>query len=62
MKTIVCDKCGKVMLLPFMKFPPPEMYELIGGPDGGLTLGLCVECGHELIEAVRKARDEEWRG
>lgn len=29
---------------------------------GGLTLELCVECGQELIEAVRKARDEEWRG
>lgn len=59
MKAIVCDKCGKVVLLedgkPFM-FAPIGIYRLDNEKDG-TVLELCTECGDELIAAVRKTKD-----
>lgn len=61
MKAIVCDKCGKVMLLederPYL-VSPAGVYRLIGERDCH-SLDLCEDCACELIEAVRRTKDGE---
>ena len=59
MKAIVCDKCGKVVLLedekPYM-CNPIGVYTLYkGGSDE--VIELCEECGNDLISEVRKTRE-----
>lgn len=59
MKAYVCDKCGKVILLederPYMM--PSGVYQLIGDTDK-MHLDLCEECANELVEAVRRAKED----
>lgn len=61
MKAIVCDKCGKVVLLedtaPYM-YAPIGIYRLSNERDGSV-LELCEDCGNELIAAVRRTKDGE---
>lgn len=55
MKAIVCDKCGKVVLLedngPYMY--PSGVYRLVNDERKEKTLDLCEDCAGELVEAVR---------
>lgn len=59
MKAYVCDKCGKVILLederPYMV--PIGVYQLIGDTDK-MHLDLCEECANELVEAVRRVKED----
>lgn len=59
MKAIVCDKCGKVVLLednvPIF-YAPIGIYRLESQKDGTM-LELCEDCGNELISAVRKQKE-----
>ena len=55
MKAVVCDKCGKVILLPDGKDtydPENGVFHLYG--DGFTAIDLCRECTDELVAAVRK--------
>lgn len=56
MKAIVCDKCGKVSLIPedsITYCPENGVYYLVSD-DGKRKLDLCEECAEELMAAVRK--------
>ena len=61
MKAIVCDKCGKVVLLeedvPYA-FIPVGMYRLIND-KGNEKFELCQECGDEMLAYVRMTRGGE---
>ena len=55
MKAIVCDKCGKVILLPDDRHtydPENCVCQLYVG--GGPVIDLCKECADELVASVRK--------
>lgn len=58
MRAIVCDKCGKTMLLedntPY-SYSPVGAYRLVNDKDN-VTLDLCEGCANELLEAVRKMK------
>lgn len=57
MKAIVCDKCGKVTLLPDVGYeygPPNGVFRLYDAGSGNVELDLCQECVDELMAAVRK--------
>ena len=57
MRAIVCDKCGKVVLLDdkdgFEFHTHTKIYRLIGDHREARDLDLCDDCANELIEAVR---------
>lgn len=56
MKAIVCDKCGKVILIPEdsgIYDPETGVYCLINSKDKR-NLDLCEECAEELMALVRK--------
>ena len=61
MKAIVCDKCGKVVLIPD-KEPAfgtkTGLYRLVSMNDGNVIVDLCEECKKELMDAVRRNVDE----
>lgn len=54
MNAIVCDKCGKVMLLEDRTCFPYPAYRLLP-PDrsGAVALDLCEECAEALVSEVR---------
>ncbi len=55
MRAIVCDKCGKVILLPDdgpTYALPNGVVRIVGSEIGDIDL--CVECANELKAAVRK--------
>lgn len=58
MKAIVCDKCGKVVLLedkyPLGKAEGIHCLTLNNDYDRESKLDLCQECAEELMAAVRK--------
>ena len=57
MKAIVCDKCGKVILLEENRYEYSTnsgVYHLIGGAKIGRELDLCESCAEELMAAVRE--------
>lgn len=54
MKGIVCDKCGKIVLLEDKK-PyeyPCGIYRLIGDSDN-IVLDICEDCSKEFFELLR---------
>lgn len=57
MKAIVCDKCGKVILI-----PDEIVYEYATGINRlsmmtkRLEIDLCDECADELVAAVREGK------
>lgn len=57
MKAIVCDKCGKVVLLPDAPTAAPTGINRLFMPKKGFDLDLCDECTDELIAAVRKENE-----
>lgn len=56
MKAIVCDQCGKVVLLEDGEplFGAKGMCRLTGDIFGRGVLDLCEECANKLIAATRK--------
>ena len=57
MKAIVCDKCGKVILLEDGRYEygtGSGAFHLIGGKFADSLLDLCEDCVEELMTAVRK--------
>ena len=58
-KAIMCDKCGKIMLLdddhPYAA--PAGLYRLICSSKRE-EIDLCDECGKELTETLRTTRGE----
>lgn len=57
MKAIVCDKCGKVILLPdepSALFPRGTARLIMVGSQE--ELDVCQECADELFAAVRKGK------
>ena len=58
MKAIVCDKCGKVVLLPDAPTAAPTGINRLVMPKKDFDLDLCDECTDELIAAVRKENDD----
>jgi hypothetical protein len=58
MKAIVCDCCGKVMLLESQFRWPETVYTLSkGGSESDLDL--CKECAENLTKAIRKGVGED---
>ena len=57
MRAVICDKCGKVMLLADKEFYPEPGYHLISSGAGRVDLDLCDECADELIAAVRDQKE-----
>jgi hypothetical protein len=61
MKAIVCDKCGKVVLIPDNGpafCTETGIYRLVSMNDGNGIVDLCEECKKELMDAVRRNVDE----
>lgn len=58
-KAIMCDKCGKIALLDDNKpyIYPCGIYRLITDKDDSV-LDLCEACAAELVEAVRRTKEE----
>lgn len=60
MKAIVCDKCGKVILLeddrPYCY--PSGIYRLVNERGGAKELDLCEDCAGELVEVLRRMDGE----
>ena len=57
MKAIVCDKCGKVVLLPDAPTAFPTGINRLSMPSKDCDIDLCDECTDELIAAVRKENE-----
>lgn len=57
MRAIVCDRCGKVMLLPDDRLWTDEGYTL-RGMKKELNLDLCEECAEELVKATREVKEQ----
>lgn len=53
MRAIVCDCCGKVMLLEDNHYSPEGIHHLTGCILGRSDLDLCTECAEKLIKATR---------
>ena len=55
MRAIVCDCCGKVVLLAEDEGyrEPENMHRLSGRIIGRSELDLCTECAEKLIQATR---------
>lgn len=51
MRGIVCDKCGKVVLLEAFEYPT-GIYHLSGNKTE-LELDFCEDCVQEILERVR---------
>lgn len=59
MKAIVCDKCGKVVLLEGDSFRYPDEINVLYIQDKGQQIDMCNECTNELLEGIRKENDYE---
>lgn len=60
MKAIVCDKCGKVVLLED-EFPyryPSGIYRLVHDGGEAKELDLCETCTNELVDALRRTKED----
>jgi hypothetical protein len=57
MKAIVCDKCGKVVLLPDEPLRCPEGINTLVMRGTHREIDLCDECVDELVAAVRKENE-----
>ena len=60
MKAIVCDKCGKVILLEDDKpywVAPAGVFVLQKDAHPHVKMDLCEDCVDELMEAVRRTKD-----
>ena len=53
MRAIVCDCCGKVVLLEDNQFFPDCIHHLSGNVLGRSELDLCTECAEKLVKATR---------
>ena len=64
MRAIVCDKCGKVVLLeddrPYL-YSPAGVYRLLH-ERSGIEIELCEDCGNELIAEVRRMKEGDGNG
>ena len=60
MRAIVCDKCGKVVLIPDRSnmHNIEGVHQLYSDGLGISKLDLCDECAEELIGAVRNVLTE----
>lgn len=61
MKAIVCDKCGKTVLLPDVNVTCCEengIYHMYSN-CGTLHFDLCEDCANDLMAAVRERRASE---
>lgn len=62
MKAIVCDKCGKVVLLadeyPLGKAEGIHCLTLTNDYSRESKLDLCQECAEELVAAVRRNKEK----
>ena len=61
MKAIVCDKCGKVMLLAddALYCRPTGAYRLVKDTGDYSVVDLCEDCANEIVDAVRRTKDGE---
>ena len=61
MKAIVCDKCGKVLLLedigPLSREKKAVGIYTLLDEDYGVKVELCKECGDDLVAAVRETKE-----
>ena len=57
MRAILCDKCGKTMLMEDRPFSmlPRGFHRLINDKDD-TSLDLCEDCANELLAAVREVK------
>lgn len=55
MKAIVCDSCGKVILIPDRTntYVNNGVHRLISDTLDAIELDLCDECAGKLVESVR---------
>lgn len=60
MRAIVCDKCGKVVLIPDRSnmHNIEGVHQLYSDSLGISKLDLCDECAEELVGSVRNALKE----
>lgn len=58
MKAIVCDCCGKVMLIPDRTntYDNNGVYRLISDSLDECMLDLCEDCANKLRESVRNTK------
>lgn len=59
MKAIVCDNCGKVVLIPELgpTYGETGIHHLISHTLEVRELDLCDECATNLVEAVRNQKN-----
>lgn len=59
MKALVCDCCGKVVLIPesCRDYGETGIHRLIADTLDYSVLDLCQECADKLMEAVRNVRE-----
>lgn len=65
MRAIVCDKCGKTILLEegaLFTRGRETLYTLIRHGADATELDLCEDCAKELLEAVRNTREDKSDG
>ena len=58
-KAIVCDKCGKVILLEDDKpytFAPAGVFTLMHDKYPHIKMELCEDCADGLVESVRRMK------
>ena len=59
MKAIICDKCGKVILLSDDPMCCADGINKLYVTSKKLDIDLCDECMDELVAAVRKGQEPE---
>ena len=61
MKAIVCDSCGKAVLIPdeLSGRHQEGIYHLEGYSNGRIYVDLCQECFDKLMAAVRRENDDD---
>lgn len=60
MKAIVCDCCGKCVLLSFeTPWVEPKGFHKVYDADSREAMELCDECFEKLTKAVREAAEME---
>ena len=59
MKAVVCDCCGKVVLIPDSGriYVESGIHQLFSDTLDFTKLDLCDECAGKLMDAVRKTRE-----
>lgn len=58
MKAMVCDKCGKVVLLPDNPGICPDGISTLYMSHKQQEIDLCDECVDELVQALRKGVED----